>query len=209
MERRKGDQISVELFRPRRGNGQDGMSDLLDVDGLGERCFLRIVAFEVDTGLGIDNRVRGRWGMMAVTMLLRRRKHSTGTRADTPNLLARQLRRPGSIPPLAKEELPQEGVQRLLLVAVLLAPTGVLLLQGGQEPLEDKECPLGRIGLFCGGREDGWVLAPVRAKFGQAGGGEDERRRREAGQITVEGCDGLRNSMVNDLNSRALGRSAE
>lgn len=108
-----------------------------------------------------------------------------------PDLLANEFRGAGIVLPLAQEQLAQEWVQGLLLVAVLLAAAGVLLLQGGEEPLEHQHGTLLRVGLLCGRGEDGRVLAPVGAELGQGGSGEDERRGGQAGEVAVEGGDGL------------------
>lgn len=62
-----------------------------------------------------------------------------------PYLLADELGDAGLVLPLAEEKLTQKGVKRLLFVAILLASAGILLLQRGQEPLENQERSLGRI----------------------------------------------------------------
>ncbi len=68
-------------------------------------------------------------------------------------MLADQLSRPAIVLPLAQEELAQEGVERFLLVSILLTPTSVLLLESGQEPFKDEQGSLGGIWLLGGGDE--------------------------------------------------------
>lgn len=109
----------------------------------------------------------------------------------SPHLLADKLGGAGCVLPRAEEQLAQERVQGLLLVAVLLAAAGVLLLERGQEPLEHKQGALGRV-LFGGrGDEERRVFAPVRAELGQARAREDKGRCRKGREVAVEGCDGL------------------
>lgn len=62
-----------------------------------------------------------------------------------PYLLADELGDACLILPRAEEKLTQKGVKRLLFVAILLASTGILLLQRGQEPLENQERSLGGV----------------------------------------------------------------
>lgn len=88
--------------------------------------------------------------------------------------------------PLADEQLTQEGVERLLLTAQLLATAAVLLVEGCEEPFEDEESPLLGIGLPGGSDEDSGVLRPVGRVLGERGGGQDERRSSQGGEITVE-----------------------
>ena len=88
--------------------------------------------------------------------------------------------------PLADKQLTQERVEGLLLTAQLLATAAVLLMQGGEEPLEDEESPLFGIGLSARSDEDGRVLSPVGRVLGERGGGQDERRGGQGGEITVE-----------------------
>lgn len=65
VQRRKGDEILVRwLARVRAWNGQDGVADLLNVDGLGEAGLLRVVAFEVNAGRDIGDAVGRRRRMM-------------------------------------------------------------------------------------------------------------------------------------------------
>ena len=106
-------------------------------------------------------------------------------------MLAEQFGHASFVFPLSQKEFAEEGIERLLLIAVLLAPASVLLLESGQEPLEHQDGALCRIGFLGRGGEDCRVLAPVGAKLGQAGSGEDERRRGETRKIAIEGCDGL------------------
>jgi hypothetical protein len=98
----------------------------------------------------------------------------------SPDLLTDQLGGSSVVLPLPQEQLAEKRIQRLLLVAILFAPAGVLLLQGGQEPLEHQERSLRGVGFLGGRSEDGRVFAPVRAELSQAGGREDEGRRGEA-----------------------------
>lgn len=72
-------------------------------------------------------------------------------------------------------------------------------MQGGEEPLEDEESPLFGIGLPARSDEDGRVLSPVGRVLGERGGGQDERRGSQGGEITVEGGDRLRNRSVPGL----------
>ena len=88
--------------------------------------------------------------------------------------------------PPAQEKLAEKRVEGLLLVAILFASAGVLLLERSQEPLQDENGPLGRIGLLGRGGEDRGVLAPVGAKLGKAGGREDEGRRGKAREVAIE-----------------------
>ena len=85
-----------------------------------------------------------------------------------PNLLADQLSGASVVLPLPNEEFSKEGIQGLLLIAILLASAGILLLQGGQEPLQHPNRPLGCICLLRRRRKDGRVLAPVGAELCQA-----------------------------------------
>lgn len=98
----------------------------------------------------------------------------------------------GNIPhPLSEKQLAQKRVQRLLLTAELLAPAAVLLVQGAEEPLKDEESALLRVGLSGGGNENGRVFCPVGRILGERGGGKDEWRRGQGGQVSSEGGDGL------------------
>lgn len=108
-----------------------------------------------------------------------------------PDLLADELCRASVILPLAQEQLAEEGVQRLLLVAIFLAAGSILLFQGREEPLEHQHGSLLRVGLFGGCGEDGRMLTPVGAVLGQGDAGEDERRRGEARKVAIEGGNGL------------------
>lgn len=112
-------------------------------------------------------------------------------RDNIPHLLTNELRNPRLILPLPQEQFAKKRIQRLLLVAVLLATARVLLLQSREEPLEHEQCALLRVGLGGGGGEERRVLAPVGAEFGQGGGGEDEGRGGKGGEVAVEGGDGL------------------
>ena len=106
-------------------------------------------------------------------------------------MLADELGDAGLILPLSEEKLAQKGVKGLFFVAILLASTGILLLQRSQEPLENQERPLGRVCFFGRSREDWRVLTPVRAKLSQASTRKNEGGCREACEIAVEGSDGL------------------
>lgn len=135
--------------------------------------------------------VAGGWwlGIVLAGMSLFRRARRLGS--FSPDLLAYELCRAGVILPLAQEQLTQERIQGLLLVAVLLASAGILLLEGGQKPLQHQHSPLLRVGLLGGRDKGGWVLAPVGAELGEGGAGQDEGRRGEAGEVTVERSDRL------------------
>lgn len=109
----------------------------------------------------------------------------------SPDLLAYELCNAGIVVPLAQEELAQKRVQGLFLVAIFLAACGILLLQGCQEPLEHQHGALRRIGFLCGRSENSRMFAPVGAVLGQGDAGEDEGRRGQAGQVAIEGGDGL------------------
>lgn len=192
VQRGQRDEVRLLVARG-RGDGEDGVSDLLNVDGLGEGGLLGIVTLEMNAGWEIGDAVGGSGWVMAVIARLSAREACREARryAASPDLLAYELCGAGVILPLAQEQLAQERVQGLLLVAVLLAAGSVLLLQGGEEPLENQHGTLLRIGLLGGGGEDGGVLAPVGAVLGEGDAGEDERRCGQAGQVAVEGGDGL------------------
>lgn len=134
--------------------------------------------------------VAGGWWLKRDVSVL---SHLTGlVVVFVPDLLAYELCRTGVILPLAQEQLAQERVQGLLLIAVLLASAGILLLEGGQEPLQHQDGALLGVGFLGGRDEDGWVLAPVGAELGEGGARQDERRRGQAGEVAVEGSDRLR-----------------
>lgn len=94
--------------------------------------------------------------------------------SDLPDLLTEQLGlsevRVAVGEPLAEEEFTQEGVQRFFLASQLLATTAVLLVKGSEEPLEDEESSLLRIGLLGGSDEDGGVFGPVGRVLSKGGG---------------------------------------
>jgi hypothetical protein len=65
VKRRKGNQILIRwLTRVRAWDRQDGVADLLNVNGLGEAGLLRVVAFEVDAGWDVGDAVGRRRRMM-------------------------------------------------------------------------------------------------------------------------------------------------
>lgn len=101
--------------------------------------------------------------------------------------------------PLAKEQLTQERVQRLLLTSQLLATTTVLLVKSSKEPLQDQQSPLLGIGLLSRGHENGGVFGPVGGVLGEGGCGQDEGRSCQGRQITVEGGDGLENRLMYEV----------
>lgn len=84
-----------------------------------------------------------------------------GIEDSIPDLLTDELSSAGIVLPLAEEELAEERVQRLLLVAILFAAAGVLLLQCAEEPLENEQGALGRVGLFGRRSEDIGMFTPV------------------------------------------------
>lgn len=91
--------------------------------------------------------------------------------------------------PLANEQLTQEGIQRLLLATELLTPAAVLLVQGGEEPLEHEERTLLGIGLLSGRHEGGRVFRPVGRILGKGSCREDKRRGGQGREVAVEGGD--------------------
>lgn len=191
----EGDEVGFLLAFLGGGDGQDGVADLLDVDCAGEGGLLGVVALEVDAGWEVCDGVGCCWRVVAVGVFLVKNAClvcGMSTRiCILPNLLADELRGAGLVLPFSEEELAEEGVEGLLLVAVLLGAGGVLLLEGGDEPLGDEQGALAGVGLLRGGGEDGGVLAPVGGELCQGGGGEDEGRRGQGGEVAVEGGDGL------------------
>src|SRR3569833_2913441 len=107
------------------------MANLLDVDGSTKGCLLRIVALQMDTGRDVGDAIRGGWRVLAILSSQKSGASARGpfsASVDSPILLADQFRGPGIILPLSQELLAKDGIQGFLLVAVLLAPAGVLLL---------------------------------------------------------------------------------
>lgn len=96
-----------------------------------------------------------------------------------------QLRVAGK--PLADEQLTQEGIQRFLFATKLLTPAAVLLVQGGEEPLEHEEGTLLGIGLLSGRHEDGRMFGPVGRILGKGSCRQDKRRSGQRREVTVEG----------------------
>lgn len=139
--------------------GQDGVANLLDDDGALEGGLLGIVPFQLHAGRLVPDAV-GRSGRVVADLLGHERR------------LARR------VGPGAEEQLSEEGVQRLLLVAKLLAPAGVLVLERGEEPLEDDGSAPGRVGLTDGLSEDGRVGGPVGRELRERLRREDEWRSR-------------------------------
>lgn len=112
------------------------MSDLLDVDRLGEGSLLCVESLEVYTRLVVGDAIGGRRGVVADSRLSFLYADPSYNTSCLPHLLANQLSGASVILPGAKKQLSEEGVERLLLVAILFASAGVLLLQSRQEPLE-------------------------------------------------------------------------
>lgn len=110
------------------------------------------------------------------------------------DLFTDQLRSTGLVLPFTQEQLPKERVKGLLLVAILLAAAGILLLQGGYEPLEHEEGALLGVRLFGGRSKECGMLTPVRAELGQTGAGENKGRSGQTGEVSVERGDGLQES---------------
>ena len=81
------------------------------------------------------------------------------------DLFRDQLCRASVVLPLPEEEFAQEGIEWLLLIAVLLTSTGILLLQGCEEPFQHQQRSLLRIWLLCRRNEDRGMLCPVRRKL--------------------------------------------
>ncbi|KAK1238891.1 hypothetical protein MKX08_005952 [Trichoderma sp. CBMAI-0020] len=76
--------------------------------------------------------------------------------------------------PAAEEELAEERVEGLLLVAELLAARAVLVLERGEEPLEHEHGTLSRMGLVRSKDKDGRVGSPVGGELSEGLGEEDE-----------------------------------
>jgi len=144
VQRRQRDQVLFVVA----GQAQDGVAHLLHHDRQRprHRRLLPVVALQVHA--------------------VRRVPDAVGChRRVVRHLLADELRRARVVLPFAKEELAQEGVERLLLAAEVLASAGVLLLEGGEEPFEDEKCALGGILLCCWRDKDGWMCRPVCGEF--------------------------------------------
>lgn len=195
-----------EVVLVERVEVEDGMADLLqifsncfsmeralthlDVDGRLEGRLLRIVAVQTDAMLAVPYAVsRDGWVMTAHVALASCAQ--TYQIMSVPDLLTDELCRACLVLPLAQEQLAQERVQGLLLAAKLLTATGVLLLEGADEPLQDEHGTLGRV-LLCGGCDKyGGVFGPVRRELGERLGGENEGRRRHGREVAIEGGDRL------------------
>lgn len=79
MQRREGDEVCVLLARLGGvGNCQEGVADLLDVDGLGEGGLLGIVALEMDFGLGVRDAVCRRRRVVAMALVRIRSRRLPG-----------------------------------------------------------------------------------------------------------------------------------
>lgn len=94
--------------------------------------------------------------------------------------------------PLAKKQLAQERIQRFLLTAQFLAAAAVLLAQGAEEPFQNGQGTLLRVGFLGGGDKQSGVLGPVGRVLCQGSTGEDKGRCGQRGEVAVEGGDRLR-----------------
>ena len=129
MQVGEGDEIGFVVGR----DGEDGVTDLLDVNGAREGCFLRVVALQLYAVGGIGDVVCCDWGMVA--MLLNRVSFYTCTvlghlkleEGIIPNLFTNQPRLPLPINPLPQKQLPEKWIQRFLLIPKLLTATSILL----------------------------------------------------------------------------------
>lgn len=119
-------------------------------------CDWRMVATQQSCSLRLSNVLQGVWSFHAPHLL-----------TDQSGLA--HVRVGAVSKPLADEQLSQEGVQRLLLATELLTSAAVLLVQGGEEPLEHEEGTLLGISLLSGRDEDGGVFSPVGRVLGERG----------------------------------------
>lgn len=104
------------------------------------------------------------------------------------DLLAQQLRRIILRPALARKNLAQERVQRLL-DAVTGVAAGVLLgFETGEEPFQDQKDAAGGILFFGWGAEDVGVLDPEARKFGGGFVGEDEGGCGDVAEVASDCC---------------------
>ena len=171
VQRRQRYQIRLflALLGAWRGESEEGMADLLDVDGPAETGFLAIVALDLNAVFLVVDAVGG--DGRVVRDLLR---HETGDA-----LL---------VIPVAEEELAEEGVQRLLLRPELLTATAVLLFEGVEEPFHDEEGAFGGVGFLGGRDEEGRVFGPVGGELDEGLCREDEGGRCERGEVAIERC---------------------
>lgn len=91
--------------------------------------------------------------------------------------------------PLANKKLTEEGIQRLLLATQFFAAAAVLLTEGAEEPFQNGEGSLFRLGFLCWGDEQGRVLSPVGGIFGQRGTGKDEGGCSQGRKVAVKRSD--------------------
>lgn len=91
--------------------------------------------------------------------------------------------------PLANKELSEERIQRLLLATQFFAAAAVLLAKGTEEPSQNSERSLLRVGFLCWGDEQGGVLSPVGRVFGQRGTRKDEGGCGQGREVAVERSD--------------------
>lgn len=109
MESREGNEVLVRLLARRVGNGQNGVPNLLDIDGAREGGLLCIVALEVDAGGDVRDAVCSRRWMVAVpgnqglAHALLEQVITHGCCLYAPDLLADQLGGSRLILPLAKK----------------------------------------------------------------------------------------------------------
>lgn len=115
------------------------------------------------------------------------------------DLFRYQLGGASVILPLSEEQLSQEGVEGLLLIAVLLTPAGILLLQGGKEPFQDQQRALLGVCLLGWGYENRGVFCPVRGKLHEGLGREDKWRSSQGRKVPVERGDGFQESRPSSL----------
>lgn len=160
------------------------MSDLLNAYRPSRKGrFLSIVPLELDAVLLVDDRIGRYRRMMAALDQPRASPHQKN--ANSPNLLRDQLgvaNLAGLVLPRAQEQLTQERVQRLLLTSQLLAAGAVLLLQCGQEPLQNQQRTLFGVLFFRWRNKELGVFGPVSRVLGQAGAAEDERLNKLRGK---------------------------
>ena len=148
MERGESDKVVLVVLV----DVENGVTNLLDVDGSTERGLLSVVTLETDTVLLVPDAVCGDWGVMA--RLVVRRDGVWVLELYTPDLLTDELSGTGLVNPLAQEQLTQERVEGLLLATELLVTRGVLLLEGAQEPLQDEHAALLLVGFGSGSDQD-------------------------------------------------------
>ncbi len=149
------------------GDGEYGVSNLLDVDCPRKGGFLRIVSLRIYSMLLVRDMVGG--DRRVVTSSVVRDYSSSMCNGHEPDLLRYELCCTSFILPLSKEQFAQERVQRLLLISELLTSTGILLLQRAQEPLQHQQCPFLWILLLRRGDKNARMLCPVRRELYQRG----------------------------------------